>query len=114
VALDGAIISKNLNHLTASEKQGDNTALCPRKKQLIYGNVDRTNPIMRLLLPIYICQCAMKQRSQENGCNHDLTNLKQLEKKVQGGGLIISPSKLCIIWTYLSCGTTGNEVVQQR
>jgi len=31
VAIDGAMISKNWNHLTASGKQGDNAAVCPRK-----------------------------------------------------------------------------------
>jgi len=42
VAIDGAMISKNWNHLTAGRKQGDNAAVCPRKKHLIYGNVDET------------------------------------------------------------------------
>jgi len=42
VSIDGAQISKNWNHLTCGIKQGDSAALCPRKKQLIYGNADHT------------------------------------------------------------------------
>jgi len=42
VVIDGAQLSKNWNHLTAGAKQGDNAALCPRKKHLIYGNADTT------------------------------------------------------------------------
>jgi len=29
IAIDGANLSKNWNHLTASAKQGDNAAFCP-------------------------------------------------------------------------------------
>jgi len=40
VAIDGATLSKNWNHLTAGVKQGDSAAFCPRHHQLIYGNTD--------------------------------------------------------------------------
>ena len=40
IAIDGANLSKNWNHLTAGAKQGDNAAFCPRRQQLIYGNTD--------------------------------------------------------------------------
>jgi len=40
IAIDGAMLSKNWNHLTAGVKQADNAAFCPRRQQLIYGNTD--------------------------------------------------------------------------
>jgi len=42
VSIDGAMLSKNWNHLTAGVKQGDSAAFCPRRQQLIYGNTDNT------------------------------------------------------------------------
>ena len=40
ISVDGAMLSKNWNHLTAGAKQGDNATFCPRWQQLIYGNMD--------------------------------------------------------------------------
>ncbi len=40
IAIDGAMLSKNWNHLMAGVKQADNAAFCLCRQQLIYGNMD--------------------------------------------------------------------------
>jgi len=66
VAIDGAMISKNWNHLTAGAKQGDNAALCPRRKQLIYGNVDETTVQSRdHCFPYIMAMCRETKKSIE-------------------------------------------------
>ncbi len=66
VAIDGAMISKNWNHLTAGVKQGDNAALCPRKKHLIYGNVDETTIQSRdHCFPYIMAMCRETKKSIE-------------------------------------------------
>jgi len=40
IAVNGAMLSKNWNHLTARAKQGNSAAFSPWHQQLIYGNTD--------------------------------------------------------------------------
>ena len=86
VAIDGAQISKNWNHLTASVKQCDSAALCPRKKHLIYGNVEDTTIQSHDHCFPYIMAMCCKTKNQLSGCDHGLSHLKPWEKKMHSGG----------------------------
>ncbi len=114
VVIDGAQISKNWNHLTASVKQGDSAALCPRKKHLIYGNIEDTTIQLRdHCFPYIMAMCCETKKSIE-WMQPWLESLKAMGKEdAQWWGdykplKIVHNSDLSLTWKY------GNVVVLQK
>jgi len=110
VSIDGAQISKNWNHLTCGAKQGDSAALCPRKKQLIYGNADHTTIQSRdHCFPYIIAMCRETKKSIE----WMRPRLEQLEALGKEGAEwwgdfkpldIMHNSDLLLMWKYRERG----------
>jgi len=110
VAIDGAQLSKNWNHLTAGAKQGDNTALCPRKKHLIYGNADTTTIQSRdHCFPYIMAMCRETKKSIE-WMRPQLEHLEAMGKEgVKWWGdykhlQIVHNSDLSLMWKYRERG----------
>jgi len=110
IAIDGAMISKNWNHLTAGMKQGDNAAVCPRRKHLIYGNVDETTIQSRdHCFPYIMAMCRETKKSIE----WMRPRLEQLEALGKEGAnwwedykplQVVHNSDLSLMWKYRERG----------
>jgi len=110
VVINVTQISKNWNHLTCGAKQGNSAVLCPRKKQLIYGNADHmTIQSHDHCFPYIIALCCETKKSIEWMWQH----LEQLEALGKEGAEwwgdfkpldIMHNSDLLLMWMYREHG----------